>query len=173
MLPTLVGLRCAEGCDILKGRIPRGTSGEGEDLEDRGHTEPTWPGPISLMANKVQRFSQSPTNTCPRTELLLEHSELLFLIFFNIFSFLQHSKRGAKKEGRQVKRKWCRQRTGTGLWGDLEIRLETVSIPVSISVWLCRAIHLPLLTPAWSESSAPLTHLSCYNLETSESESRS
>lgn len=102
MLPTLVGLRHLRAVTFSSEGFP----GEHQDLWGRGHSEPTWPAPISLMANKVQRFSQSLSNTCPGTELLLEHSELLFFSFSLLFSgFLQHSKRGAMKEGRQVKRK--------------------------------------------------------------------
>lgn len=170
MLPTLVGLRHLRAVTFSSEGFP----GEHQDLWGRGHSEPTWPAPISLMANKVQRFSQSLSNTCPGTELLLEHSELLFFSFSLLFSVFCNIAREEpwRKGGRWRENdasKWLAQVYEE----NLKVRLETVWMPVSISVWLCRAIHLPPLTPAWSKVSAPLTHLPCNNLETSKSESRS
>lgn len=111
-----------------KWRIPRGASSERRSVGQGPwgtHSALSHLTSPSLMANKVQNFSQDSTNICPGTELLVEHSELLshslsLFFFFSLFLFLiflQRSKWGAGKEGMQVKTQWCRQMTGTGLPG--------------------------------------------------------
>ena len=73
MLPILVGLR----------RFPRSEESPGEYLEQEkicgaGTTVNPLSRVPSPMALKVQNFSQDSANICPGTELLSEHSELLF-----------------------------------------------------------------------------------------------
>lgn len=110
-----------------KWRIPRGASGAREGLWGRDHSEPTWPFPISQVHHWRQiKFKASHGTQQIAVRRLSCYWSILsrffsffffFYFFFNFFFFLQRSKRGVGKEGRLVKRKWCRQMTGTGLWG--------------------------------------------------------
>lgn len=171
MLPILVGLR----------RFPRSEESPGEYLEQEkicgaGTTVNPLSRVPSPMALKVQNFSQDSANICPGTELLSEHSELLFSL--SPFFFFSSCNVASEEQ----KRKRCKWRPSyTGKWQaqvceedrsiQLSIGLETAWTPVSISV-LCRAIRLPPLTPAWSKASVPSTCLSCNALDTSKSKSQ-